>query len=67
MLLLLKKNTQEVGVQAAKLIASAIRKNPALRLGLATGSTMIGVYRELARMHQHGQLDFSGVISFNLD
>jgi glucosamine-6-phosphate deaminase len=66
-LLLLKRDAQEIGVQAAKLIAAAIRKQPALRLGLATGSTMIGVYRELARMHREERLDFSQVVSFNLD
>jgi glucosamine-6-phosphate deaminase len=36
-------------------------------LGLATGSTPIGVYRELIRMHRHEGLDFSDVVTFNLD
>ena len=36
-------------------------------LGLATGSTPIGVYRELIRRHQAGALDFSRVVTFNLD
>ena len=36
-------------------------------LGLATGSTPIGVYRELIRRHQAGSLDFSRVVTFNLD
>ncbi|MBA2687322.1 MAG: glucosamine-6-phosphate deaminase [Gemmatimonadaceae bacterium] len=36
-------------------------------LGLATGSTPIGVYRELIRMHREEKLDFSDVITFNLD
>jgi len=36
-------------------------------LGLATGSTPIGVYRELIRRHQRGEADFSKVITFNLD
>lgn len=67
MLLLLKSSPEEVSVQAAKLIAAAIRRNPALRLGLATGNTMVGVYRELSRMHRQEALDFSGVVSFNLD
>jgi glucosamine-6-phosphate deaminase len=66
-LLLLKSNSHEVAVQAAKLIAAAVRHKPALRLGLATGNTMVGVYRELARMHREEDLDFSAVLSFNLD
>jgi glucosamine-6-phosphate deaminase len=36
-------------------------------LGLATGSTPVGVYDELIRRHQAGQLDFSQVITFNVD
>jgi glucosamine-6-phosphate deaminase len=36
-------------------------------LGLATGSTPIGVYRELIRLHREEKLDFSNVITFNLD
>jgi glucosamine-6-phosphate deaminase len=36
-------------------------------LGLATGSTPIEVYRELIRMHREEGLDFSNVITFNLD
>ncbi|MDQ6717084.1 MAG: glucosamine-6-phosphate deaminase, partial [Gemmatimonadota bacterium] len=36
-------------------------------LGLATGSTPIGIYRELIRMHKEEKLDFSDVVTFNLD
>jgi glucosamine-6-phosphate deaminase len=36
-------------------------------LGLATGSTPIGIYRELIRMHKEDGLDFSDVVTFNLD
>src|SRR2546426_113101 len=36
-------------------------------LGLATGSTPLGVYEELIRRHQAGDVDFSRVITFNLD
>src|SRR5262245_42634890 len=36
-------------------------------LGLATGSTPIGIYRELVRMHRDEGLDFSNVVTFNLD
>ncbi|MGH7699643.1 MAG: glucosamine-6-phosphate deaminase, partial [Gemmatimonadales bacterium] len=36
-------------------------------LGLATGSTPIGIYRELIRRHQAGEVDFSRVVTFNLD
>ena len=36
-------------------------------LGLATGSTPVGVYRELIRLHREEGLSFRGVVTFNLD
>jgi glucosamine-6-phosphate deaminase len=52
-------------------IASLIRERAATGktavLGLATGSTPIGVYRELIRMHRDEGLSFANVVSFNLD
>jgi glucosamine-6-phosphate deaminase len=36
-------------------------------LGLATGSTPLGIYRELIRLHRDDGLDFSNVVTFNLD
>jgi glucosamine-6-phosphate deaminase len=55
----------------AKRIADVIMERRAAGkapvLGLATGSTPIGVYRELIRMHREEGLDFSDVVTFNLD
>jgi glucosamine-6-phosphate deaminase len=67
MLVILKRDDEEISLQAAQLIASAVRKKPPLVLGLATGSTMVGVYKHLVALHQQGSLDFSRVITFNLD
>ena len=67
MLLVLKSSEEELGREAARMVANAVRANPALRLGLATGNTMLGMYKELARLHKLGQLDFSRVVTFNLD
>lgn len=36
-------------------------------LGLATGSTPIGVYEELKRLHKQEGLSFKNVVTFNLD
>jgi glucosamine-6-phosphate deaminase len=52
---------------AAKLIAAQLRRKPDSVLGLATGSTPLGIYRELGRMHREEGLDFAGVRTFNLD
>ena len=49
MLVILKRDDEEISRQAAQLIASAVRKKPALTLGLATGSTMVSVYKHLDR------------------
>ena len=67
MLLVLKPNSEELGREAARVIANEVRRNPALRLGLATGSTMLAMYQELVRLHRHESLDFSKVVTFNLD
>jgi glucosamine-6-phosphate deaminase len=52
---------------AAHFIAGEIRRKPDLVLGLATGATPLGTYRELVRLHREEGLDFSKVTSFNLD
>src|SRR5437773_1040147 len=55
----------------ALMIESLIRQNNSAGqhtvLGLATGSTPVGLYRELIRLHKEARLDFSRVITFNLD
>jgi glucosamine-6-phosphate deaminase len=67
MLVILKRDDEEISRQAAQLIASAVHKKPALVLGLATGSTMVGVYKHLVALSKQGALDFSRVVTFNLD
>ena len=55
----------------ANRIANLIRERTAAAertvLGLATGSTPIGIYRELIRMHRTEELSFADVVTFNLD
>ena len=53
--------------KAAKIFAEEIHRKPNCVLGLATGSTPIGLYQALFRRYQDGTLDFSGVNTFNLD
>ena len=48
-------------------IAESIKRNKKIVLGLATGSSPIGVYKELVRMHKSDGLSFKNVITFNLD
>jgi glucosamine-6-phosphate deaminase len=60
-----------IAVAVAERIVAVIRDTVNARgrcvLGLATGSTPLGVYRELIRRHEAGQVDFSEVVTFNLD
>lgn len=52
---------------SAGIIAREIRRKHDLVLGLATGDTPIGTYRELANLHKAEGLDFSKITTFNLD
>ena len=56
-----------VAQTAAKFVAQQIRRRPKCVLGLATGGTPLGMYGELVRMHRDEGLDFSRVVTFNLD
>lgn len=67
MLVTIKKSYEEMTKEAATIIADRIHKKPNLVLGLATGSTPLGLYRELIRMHKEEGLSFSKVTTFNLD
>lgn len=67
MLVIIRKDYQEASAEAARLISDRLLKKPNLVLGLATGSTPLGLYRELTRMHVEDRLDFSKVTTFNLD
>ena len=58
---------EQVGIAAAMIIGAQILKKPNAVLGLATGSTPIPVYQQLTRLHREGILDFSSVVTFNLD
>jgi len=61
------KNYNEMSSKAAQLIAEQITNKRNSVLGLATGSTPNGTYKELIRLNQEGKVDFSEVITFNLD
>jgi len=64
-------DARDASVAVAKQIAQLIREKAAREetcvLGLATGSTPIGVYAELVRMHREEGLSFANVVTFNLD
>jgi glucosamine-6-phosphate deaminase len=69
MRLIILKNYEELSFLGAGYIAERIlspRDRPFV-LGLPTGSTPLGIYRELIRIYREGRLSFKKVISFNMD
>ncbi|MBI3892222.1 MAG: glucosamine-6-phosphate deaminase, partial [Candidatus Wallbacteria bacterium] len=53
--------------RVALMVAGHIVVNPSVVLGLATGDSPLGMYRELATLHRAYGLDFDRVTTFNLD
>ena len=64
------ESNTDVARHVARMIAHLVREQNSFGrkavLGLATGSTPVGVYRELIRMHREDGLDLSGVVTFNV-
>ncbi len=67
MKIIVTETYKELSFQAASLVAEEIKRCKNLVLGLATGSTPEGMYAELVNLYREGNLNFSGVVTFNLD
>lgn len=67
MRIIIVKDYEELSKRAANILASQIILKPSSVIGLATGSTPIGTYQELVRLYKSGNIDFSEVVTFNLD
>lgn len=61
------KNYEDMSKKAAKVLASQIILKPDSVLGLATGSTPEGMYKEIVNMYKEGDIDFSQIKTANLD
>lgn len=61
------ENYDELSMAAARLVEAQMLLKPDCTLGLATGSTPIGLYNNLIELYKKGNLDFSKVTTFNLD
>lgn len=61
------ENYEEMSKLAAKIVADEVSKNPDCVLGLATGSSPVGMYKILSDMYKKGELDFKNVKTVNLD
>lgn len=58
---------EKMSRQAANIISAQVIIKPNSVLGLATGSTPIGTYRQLIKWYEKGDIDFSKVVTVNLD
>ena len=67
MKLIICKNYDEVSAAAAEIVADVMKANPTCVLGLATGSTPVGMYKKLIEKNAAGEIDFSAVTTVNLD
>lgn len=61
------ENYQQIGQLGAQIIAGVIKNNPNAVLGLATGTSPIGIYQNLVEMCQKGEISFANVKTVNLD
>ncbi len=64
---IITKTADEASALAADVIERKLMTKPTSVLGLATGSTPLGLYKELVKRHREKGLDFSKVTTFNLD
>ena len=67
MQIIVVENYDEMSLRGAEILASVVKENPSATLGLATGTTPIGAYRELIRRYERGEISFRLVHTVNLD
>ena len=67
MRILVLDNYEEMSKKAALMIASQVMLKPDSVLGLATGDTPLGMYKELIELYNKKEVDFNEVRTFNLD
>lgn len=65
--IIILSTAEQVAKRSADLVEAQIRTFPDTILGLATGSSPLGLYRELIVRHQEHGLSFAQVRTFNLD
>lgn len=61
------ENYSEMSKKGAEIMAEVISSKPNGILGLATGSTPVGMYKELIEMNKKGEISFKDITTFNLD
>ena len=67
MKLIVVKDYEEMSLEASLIIKDLLIKKPDATLGLATGSSPIGLYQNLIKYYENGEISFKNVKTFNLD
>lgn len=67
MRIILVDNYEDLSIKAAAMIKSQVILKPDCILGLAAGDTPLGTYKELIKMYENSEVNFSDVTTFNLD
>ena len=65
--LIITNNYEEMSLRAADIFTDLIKKNPNAILGLATGSTPLGLYKELIKRNKNKEISFKNISTYNLD
>ena len=61
------KDYDELSLEGTKIVGEFIKNNPQATLGLATGSSPIGLYQNLIKMFQNKEISFQEIKTYNLD
>lgn len=67
MRVIITKDYDEMSKRAISIIVEEIRQKPHFVLGLDVSNTLIGIYKEMTRLNKEEKLDFSRIVTFNLD
>lgn len=67
MKIIIVENYEEMSDKGAEMIAQVVKSNPCATLGLATGSTPIGLYQRLIQKNKSGEITFQNIHTVNLD
>jgi len=61
------RDFEDMSMKAADIVSAQVKRKPDSLLGLATGGSVLGLYANLTKDYENGNLDFSGIKTVNLD
>lgn len=67
MIIIITKNYEELSAKAAEVMLGVVKQNPKAILGLATGTTPLGLYAKMISDHMENGTDYSQIRTVNLD